>query len=275
MPSDTPVDESPPTTPRPASLQVLALIITLGVAAVLAISCATIQRTVTAPPAIEGANFLGNRACAECHTNFTRVFASSPHGRYHREDGLQMAGQTGCESCHGPGSKHVAGGGGRGKFIVNPGKDPAACFQCHLEVQAEFHLPQHHPVTEGRMNCVQCHDPHGGDILKPKGGLAMARSNEACAPCHREQSRPFVFEHEALREGCAACHQPHGSANSKMLVQRDVNLCLKCHAQMAAGAASPQIGKVDHSRFLRFGTCWTAGCHTAVHGSNVNPKMLY
>jgi hypothetical protein len=26
---------------------------------------------------------------------------------------------------------------------------------------------------------------------------------------------------------------------------------------------------------LRLGSCWSVGCHTAVHGSNINPKMLY
>jgi hypothetical protein len=23
------------------------------------------------------------------------------------------------------------------------------------------------------------------------------------------------------------------------------------------------------------GTCWTSGCHTAVHGSNVDPRLRY
>ena len=238
-------------------------------------SCANLDGTVSTPPAIEGASFIGNRACAECHTNIVRMFPSSPHGRFHRDDGLAMAGQTGCESCHGPGSKHKAGGGGRGKFIVNPGKDPTSCFQCHLEIQSEFHLRDHHPVVEGKMNCVQCHDPHGQSIFKPGGGLAMARLNQSCASCHREQARPHVFEHEALREGCVACHQPHGSVNSKMIIQPDANLCLKCHAQIQANTGVTMIGKLDHTSFLRFGGCWTAGCHTAVHGSNANRKLLY
>ena len=130
------------------------------------------------------------------------------------------------------------------------------------------------------MNCVQCHDPHGMDIRKPARGLAMARLNESCAPCHREQSRPFVYEHEALREGCTICHNPHGSINAKMLVQRDNNLCLKCHAQTVGplpGASSGiiYIGSVDHTARLRLGSCWSAGCHTAVHGSNVHARQLY
>jgi hypothetical protein len=26
---------------------------------------------------------------------------------------------------------------------------------------------------------------------------------------------------------------------------------------------------------LKMGTCWTAGCHTAVHGSNVDVRLRY
>ena len=129
------------------------------------------------------------------------------------------------------------------------------------------------------MNCVQCHDPHGRDIFKPAGGLAMSRLNESCAQCHRQQTRPFVFEHPALREGCVVCHNPHGSINRKMLTQSDPNLCLRCHAQRPGSAATSgqviYIGDYDHTAFLRMGTCWTAGCHTAVHGSNVDVRLRY
>jgi len=265
-------------------------------------SCSTAPAAAFAPPEIPGAHFVGNQACLDCHANYVRIFPTSPHARVRfnvasstgvppvRLGGSQdfrepethgrnaRATNFGCESCHGPGSKHIEVGGGRGKFIVNPGKDPSACFQCHLDVHAEFELPQHHPVIEGRMNCVQCHDPHGSEILKPAGGLAMARLNESCAQCHREQAQPFVFEHEALREGCTVCHNPHGSVNRKLLVEADDNLCLRCHAQVQGpGVARGEIfiGKVPHTTLLQMGACWSAGCHTAVHGSNVQPRMLF
>lgn len=248
-----------------------------GALTMLLSSCGTVTRTVLAPPEIPGATFVGNKTCAECHARITRIFPGSAHARIHLE-AAQNVGQTGCESCHGADSLHVAGGGGRGKYILNPGKDPAACFECHLSTQAEFQLPQHHPVTEKKMNCVQCHDPHGSDIFKPAGGLAMARRNESCAQCHREQTRPVVFEHPALREGCTVCHNPHGSINAKLLLQADVNLCLRCHAQVPGpSVASGQIyiGNVPHTTYLRMGTCWSSGCHTAVHGSNVDPRLRY
>src|SRR4051812_684496 len=74
-------------------------------------ACASLERTVSAPPEIPGAKFVGNQTCADCHTNITRVFPASAHGRFDKQD-VKFAGMTGCESCHGPGSKHVQAGGG-------------------------------------------------------------------------------------------------------------------------------------------------------------------
>jgi predicted CXXCH cytochrome family protein len=239
-------------------------------------SCSTTPVTLTAAPEIPGATFLGDKSCAECHASICRVFPGSAHARIRLED-PRAAGQSGCESCHGPGSLHVASGGGRGRFIVNPGKDPAPCYECHRSIEAEFQLPQHHPVLEKKMNCAQCHDPHGLDIYKPSSGLAMAWRNETCGQCHREQTKPVVFEHPALREGCLVCHAPHGSINAKLLTQRDSNLCLRCHAQVQGPDVAGRffIGNVDHTSFLRMGACWSSGCHTAVHGSNVDVRLRY
>jgi predicted CXXCH cytochrome family protein len=252
----------------------LALALGAGAIAVLVESCSTVDRTAVAPLQIEGATFVGDKVCADCHDHITRAFPASPHARLHLAS-AERAGQTGCESCHGPGSKHVAAGHGGREFIINPGKNPTACFQCHTDTEAEFHLPQHHLVIEGKMNCVQCHDPHGMDIMKPAGGLAMGRQDQSCTQCHREQTKPVIFEHPAMREGCATCHNPHGSINPKMLTVRDSNLCLRCHAQVQEGAGHLYIGNVDHATYVRYGTCWTAGCHTAVHGSNTQPFFFY
>jgi predicted CXXCH cytochrome family protein len=262
---------------HPATAVAATALLTLLLSLLLgATSCSTVQRAVVVTPHIEGATFVGNQQCFYCHTNYAHSFQGSVHFRVNVDAGT-VPGGTSCESCHGPGSRHVEAPRERAGLILNPRKDPQACFTCHLDIQLQFRLPQHHPVIEGQMNCVQCHDPHGREIFQPNGGhgLAMARLNDQCASCHREQARPFVFEHEALREGCISCHEPHGSINSKMITQRDSNLCLKCHAQVQSTPGEIWIGKANHKTFLSLGTCWSAGCHTAVHGSNFQPKLLY
>jgi len=260
---------------KPAGLRWLGVLAFVLAAVVLVISvnsCSTDDRTIDVPLAIPGAHEAGNKACMDCHAEIVRRFPSSPHARVHPASLGQD--NAGCESCHGPGSKHIEAGGGF-KFIINPGKNPEACLQCHLSARSEFQSLHHHPVLEGRMNCVQCHDPHGSDIFKPAGGLAMARHNESCAQCHREQTRPVLFEHPALREGCTICHNPHGSVNRKLLTESDPNLCLRCHAQRAGAQGQIYIGNSLHTTYMKMGTCWTAGCHTAVHGSNVDVRLRY
>jgi predicted CXXCH cytochrome family protein len=252
------------------------LVVTL-IGGILITACTTVDQTVMMLPTIEGATFVGNQSCMECHASIAQTFDSSPHGQFHHVT-KDWEGESGCESCHGPGSKHVAAGGGKGVHILNPTNDPSTCFKCHPGIHAKFELPHSHPVIEGRMGCASCHDPHGPDIMNPSGGGGFARLNQACAQCHREQTKPVIFEHEAMREGCVVCHNPHGSFNDKLLVERDANLCLKCHAQVqGSGVVGGElfIGKQEHSLFLSQGTCWTAGCHQGIHGSNIHPRFRY
>lgn len=240
----------------------------LGATAVGIISCATVQRTIIAPPHIPGAQYVGQDQCALCHEAQVKDFHLTQHSRVELREAAakdEVAG-LGCEACHGPGSLHVDSGGKR-ELIV---KSSATCFECHRDKQVTFGLQSRHPVKEGRMDCTACHDPHGKPAA-PAGPTA----NALCAQCHREQARPHVFEHEALREGCVACHNVHGSINPKLLTERDNNLCLKCHAQVAAAPGAKIIGKFDHTSFLKQGTCFSAGCHPAVHGSDVNSHLRY
>jgi hypothetical protein len=59
-----------------------------------------------------------------------------------------------------------------------------------------------------------------------------------------------------------------------MLTERDNNLCLKCHAQIAA-PGTVVIGDFAHATRVAQGTCWSADCHTAVHGSDINAHLRY
>ena len=243
-------------------------------AALILMSCATGGRTIMAPVGIPGADFVGTSECATCHEEIVRDFKTADHARLMAKGDKSI--DMGCESCHGAGSKHVESGGAAGT-IINPEKSGETCFQCHLDTKAQFNLPYAHPVLNGKMSCSDCHDPHKGSAVRG-GGTSLAGKNETCTECHTQQRGPFVFQHDATREGCVVCHSPHGSTNQKMLTERNSTLCLKCHFQDQLGTPANElrIGSSAHStgRMSR-GTCWTAGCHEGVHGSNTDRHLRY
>lgn len=253
------------------------------------ISCRTVHRAVVALPDVPGAKYIGSKECEQCHEDIYKTFRTADHANLIAKGTNAIS--AGCESCHGPCSVHSdSGGETKPPFAFTSGRPlatgfgsrvavqsaratEAVCYQCHADVRGQFNLPSHHPVPEGRMTCVQCHPPHKG--YARTGGSTMIQSQQAsCLQCHPAQRGPYVFEHEAVREGCTTCHSAHGSINAKMLTERNANLCLKCHFQQVNGGVV-RIGGSDHTARLRQGTCWTAGCHEAVHGSRVNPSLKF
>jgi predicted CXXCH cytochrome family protein len=251
------------------------------------IACQTVHRAVVALPNIPGAKYIGSKACEECHEQIYRDFQTADHARLIALGTNSI--NAGCESCHGPSNLHSESGGeakppysfsaGRPKFAnsarlaIEPTRPmEAICYQCHTDVRGKFSLPSHHPVPEGKMTCTECHSPHKGSIYR--GGNSLLAENESCLRCHAAQRGPYVFEHEASREGCTTCHAAHGSINAKMLTARDANLCMKCHFQRVTGGRL-LIGGSDHTVRVQQGTCWTAGCHEAVHGSRVSSSLRF
>jgi predicted CXXCH cytochrome family protein len=267
----------------------LALTLAALALALAAISCGTLNRPVVLLPNVPGAKYIGSKECEQCHDELYRDFATADHARLIAPGPNSL--NAGCEGCHGPCSLHSDSGGdtlppftftaGRsqtGSYGARLAAAPARstetmCYQCHPDVRGQFSLPDHHPAPEGKLECTDCHSPHKGSIHQG-GGTSILSENEMCLRCHPAQRGPFVFEHEALREGCTICHNAHGSVNSKLLTVRDANLCLRCHIiqQTSTGLL---IGGVVHTYQAREGTCWTAGCHEAVHGSNVSPALQF
>jgi predicted CXXCH cytochrome family protein len=246
------------------------VVLVLAAAGVL-LSCVAVDRTVMKPPEIPNATFVGSKSCADCHSEITKNFVTASHGRLIAHGANSE--NVGCESCHGPGSVHNETGGAR-NTIINPNKSPEVCFQCHLDMRGKFNLTHSHPVIDGKVTCTDCHNPHKGDAIKGSA-FSLTSEMETCTRCHIAQRGPFVFEHEAIREGCTTCHDPHGTLNDKMLVQRNSNLCLKCHFQQQTAFGQLFIGGSDHTSRLPRGTCWSAGCHEAIHGSQIGSSLRF
>jgi predicted CXXCH cytochrome family protein len=255
----------------------------------LVISCGTVSRSVVELPDVPGAKYIGSKECEQCHDQIYKGFATADHARLMAQGTNAL--NAGCESCHGPCSIHSDSGGevlppysfmpgrpqsasfGARLAVASPRATETVCYQCHADVRGQLSLPNHHPVTEDKLSCTDCHSPHKASI-NLGGGTSMLSMNESCFRCHQAERGPFVFQHEALHEGCTVCHAPHGSVNAKLLKERNANLCLKCHFQQVTGGAL-FIGNSDHTLRVQQGTCWTAGCHEAVHGSRVSPSLRF
>jgi predicted CXXCH cytochrome family protein len=268
----------------------LGLCIVTALPLLAVISCATVKRTAVLLPQVPGANYVGSAECEQCHDEIYRDFQTADHARLIAPGPNAL--HAGCESCHGPSSLHSESGGevkppysftsGRPKAPPTTGRlteaasrsNEGVCYQCHLDVRGHFNLPYHHPVPEGRMDCTECHSPHKGSAHN-FGGTKLHSISAGCMECHPAQRGPFTFEHEAMNQGCTACHNPHGSVNDKMLTERGSNLCLKCHFQQVRPGGTILIGGSDHTLRLQRGTCWTGGCHEAIHGSRVNSSLRF
>jgi len=148
------------------------------------------------------------------------------------------------------------------------------CFRCHPEKRAEFGQVSHHPVPEGRLECVDCHNPMGSGrdrLVRSQPEVAVVSPtghevNDLCLSCHAEKAGPFLYEHDpitsGLSDGCLTCHGPHGAPHDQLLRASVRGLCLRCHLDIAT-----------HPDFsFMAGNC--VRCHVRLHGSNKDERFL-
>jgi len=187
--------------------------------------------------------------CLKCHT------ANATFNLHNWNAGLHAVNEVSCFECHdihaGPDLK------------VTPLASGKLCFSCHQAAQAQFSLPSHHPIKEGRVFCVDCHNPHGGFADRD---LLQDSVKETCVQCHPDKRGPFLYEHADVVEDCLNCHSPHGSVNSMLLNAREPFLCLQCHEghrinQETGGTISAERARAFYTR--------CTDCHSTIHGSDV------
>lgn len=205
-----------------------------------------------------------NAGCLSCHINQPATSGRIAMGHANN--------QVSCGSCHTVHPKPALPLLDRRRPAVN-----ALCTGCHANAWAAFQRPHSHPVAQGAMSCVDCHNPHN---LSAVAARRVTFGNEpSCLSCHANLRGPFIFEHAPVRlQGCSACHVPHGSANPKMLTRAEVRtVCLECHADLnavtggrrgAMGAVPPAFHDI---RSARIQACST--CHRKIHGSHVDRSL--
>ena len=192
--------------------------------------------------------------CLRCHSQLANFILHNWNASPHNLNGVS------CIDCH-----NIHHGNN-----LKPSRDVIKdlCYRCHEEVRAQFMLPTHHPVPEGKLVCTDCHNPHGSPNPGPM--LVGETIKETCTRCHAEKEGPYVFEHADLMETCTICHFPHGSTNDNLLNARPPYLCKQCHSQHHIATPPGNIASLQ-----RFGGNCT-DCHSQIHGTDLDaPSPLF
>jgi DmsE family decaheme c-type cytochrome len=205
---------------------------------------------------------VGSAQCATCHAASHPGLRRSVHGT------PGAVGAIDCESCHGPGSEHVARRGAK-ELILQPARmEPKAadalCIACHRDTTSKTTWNRH-PHGASGLRCVDCHDPVG-DVVTAGVGLRTAEP-ALCVRCHAAEAAQFRLpRHHRVMEGemaCSDCHDVHRAASPVRAAASLVDGCADCHRAEATPRLHPH-------RADRHEGCMA--CHVP-HGTT-NPAML-
>jgi DmsE family decaheme c-type cytochrome len=185
---------------------------------------------------------LRSTPCLECHK--TESLFSAKHYR-------PLKAGVACSDCH-----SVMRPVSDRKLLGAPDVN-TLCQSCHPGIAAQMNNRSTHIAAGSGINCTDCHNPHGDG----RAALKQATVNDTCAPCHRAQAGPFLFEHAPVADNCLNCHTPHGAPQPSLLKMNTGSLCLSCHSQAPFFHAFTGM-----DRFTLGRSC--TNCHSLIHGSN-------
>ena len=224
------------------------------------------QTSAALPDATAGSQYVGADTCKTCHEEIYNGVGSTAHAQLMTGKKVMDQEGHGCESCHGPGSAHVEGGGDKTKIFSFKGATvkqvSARCQTCHAGSHPNFQRSAH---AQADVSCITCHSPHHA---KEQFGLLKEKTPQLCYQCHVDTkadfSRPF---HHTVNEGliqCKDCHNVHDSyPKAAKLSSAQDQICLKCHTEKRG----PWV--FEHLPVKAEGC---TSCHVP-HGSN-NQRLL-
>ena len=173
-----------------------------------------------AVPAVQGAELVNDdEICLTCHETYTKLHANNVHRR------------DGCESCHGPASKHVETRGKEPGLIFSfktgdPVARAEACLRCHEENQctqgAQWRTSKH---AHCGVTCVDCHRGH---YSVPYGTPATTEPKDAALPGSKSQLLTLTAFH-AADAAAEKKNLPSLRGTSHNLAAIAPNICYRCH----------------------------------------------
>jgi predicted CXXCH cytochrome family protein len=224
------------------------------------------ESTKTLKTPASGSSFEKN--CVSCHavgvridpTTFRAQTVADPlYGDFDFDgDGVKEEMNIGCETCHGPGSRHWEATG-QGKHIVSPKlltpeREAMLCGQCHSRPTGKFNTDS--PVdTAGRMmiagtsrNDYLMNNAGGGTPAKLDaaaadlwGDASDTHSKGNHSKAHHQQYTDFIrsglYKNATDLMTCSRCHDPHRKTENPRQLRASPSdnaaLCGSCHTTEA------------------------------------------
>jgi hypothetical protein len=193
-----------------------------------------------------------DQGCINCHAGRVEPKGESPYRlKFHEQ-------KIGCESCHGPGSLHVAHRNQNNAdekepdlTIVHPGTlsrtlNEAICARCHLRGAATVYVRGRQlnefrpglPLTDFRID-YRLDDPDSrmkvtGHFEQMRRSRCYTQSTDlTCTTCHNPHDKPTNPERIGYyRSKCVSCHDGDEGCqlpDSQRLARSPQNDCVSCH----------------------------------------------
>jgi predicted CXXCH cytochrome family protein len=253
----------------------------------------------------EGKSFEKN--CVSCHAVGVQIAGTATAGPWtanlvsdplygdfdYDGDGVKDEVNVGCESCHGPGSRHWESAG-QGKHIVSPSlltpeRETMICGQCHSRPKGALNTDS--PVNaEGRMMVAgtsraqflaeQATSQGDGAAPATEGGPSGDFWNDEGnhSKSHHQQYSDFIrssmFKNDTNLMTCSSCHDLHRRDNPRQLRADPTDnaaLCGSCHATQTGDVSAHTAAMVN----VGHGAILCSDCHmpkTAQSGAGAPPK---
>jgi len=177
--------------------------------------------------------YLGSDLCSNCHEETYATWETEEHS------------SVACEACHGPGqvehgmikpeiSRDYCGLCHE-RLVARPSDFPqidmkahgggALCTDCHAPHDPGFdQAPTVPHITEGREDCIQCHNNVGVEGIPSFPQTHLDRTNDECLNCHG--GPPDLAHSLDDHDDCLSCH------NTTIPDDHEVHnndVCVICH----------------------------------------------
>jgi predicted CXXCH cytochrome family protein len=197
--------------------------------------------------------------CAPCHFNGYKLTSSATYTGYYTAEGVADANgeihpvtgvaqelNIGCETCHGPGSEHVAASGNGAKIVtpqnITPERANMICGQCHSRPQGNGTFKNDSPLSSS--NKMMIAGTSRADFLANQTSRHDASAtagdfwgDKLHSKSHHQQYTDFIktskYRNGTSLKTCASCHDPHGPGtgvrHQLKATTSDNKLCTSCH----------------------------------------------